>query len=714
MTAVEKAPIPVQGYAENGEFLEAKFTEVTLQLECAALRRRLAARGMQRWMLGQRNEEESVIPEEELQQHLECTEGELLQHHSVVEARAAVSERIPFVELANRCELSSFDQRALWLLFFKASSPQFREQYEYLEMARARSEDEEELRIGNLLELLSYTSIASTLRMRSRFSVDAPLFRHHLVRMSEWSADRPSILDVEIHLPQRIVSMISGDKERYISDSPCLVESPVEDIDHVVLDNGMMSRLLKMVDHHGELFAQRLQLGIGAGISYGRGLSILEYGPPGTGKTLMARALAHRVGKPLVSMTSRSDTGATELEYLFREARLQDGIVFIDECESLSSAESDELRVLLRELEQFDGIAIMATNRPQDLVEPLDRRFTLKVPFALPTAEARQRIWELHLGKVPLADDVDLSRLARDYPIAGGYIKNAAQAAVSEALGRDDGLQLEHADLDQACQLQTQHVGEDVRGAAHYKPTLRTTGILLPDELQSRLSELATGLGNLRTQCDDWGLEVSELDGIRVLFQGEDYATLRAAADAVAAQMERQVICFSLSSLMDPSSSRVDESYRSPASTIRNASRAGQVVLLTDARGLLGQADSTVSVPVLELLSQVSGMVFVVSLTASMPASRCRGVFHEVVTLRVANADMRERQWQHLLGSKTSSVDMTQLAQRIELQPGQMQMALELAVLKAASQPVMELTTELLLSCAHRVTREDVSGRLFG
>ena len=45
----------------------------------------------------------------------------------------------------------------------------------------------------------------------SLFSIDAPLFRHHLVRMGAWPENQTSVLDVEIHMPQRIVAWISGD-----------------------------------------------------------------------------------------------------------------------------------------------------------------------------------------------------------------------------------------------------------------------------------------------------------------------------------------------------------------------------------------------------------------------------------------------------------------------------------------------------------------------
>ena len=60
-------------------------------------------------------------------------------------------------------------------------------------------------------------------------------------------------------------------------------------------------------------------------------------------------------------------------------------------------------------------------------------------------------------------------------------------------LARDEDLELSHADLESACQLQAQHVGADVGGAERYKPGVETPGVLLPEELQSRLAVLAVG-----------------------------------------------------------------------------------------------------------------------------------------------------------------------------------------------------------------------------
>ncbi len=444
MTAAEQRAIPVRGYATNTEFLEAKFKEVALQLECAGLRRLLGQRSLRRWCTGLRSESEETIPTENLQHQLEISEQERLRHRAVIEARlqASAPSVVPFLDLVERCGVTAFDRQVLWLLFFKAVSPESRDHYRQLGVETRRTEGEHEVCIGDLLEILCSSGIGGTMQARARFRIDAPLMAHHLVRMDHFREERPSILDIGVHLPQRIVSWISGDTHRYPSDSPCLVEWPTEDVNRVVLDNGVVQRLLGMVDHYEEFRARRSELGLADGASCGSTLVILEHGPPGTGKTLLARALACRAGKPLVSLLTKGHYRASdaELEYLFREARLQDGILFINECESLCSEDSDELRVLLRELEHFDGIVIMATNRSQVLVPQFDRRCTVKVPFALPSEQARLRIWQLHLGSTPLAADVNLARLAQGYPIAGGYIKNAAQTAVNEALAREGEL----------------------------------------------------------------------------------------------------------------------------------------------------------------------------------------------------------------------------------------------------------------------------------
>jgi len=94
------------------------------------------------------------------------------------------------------------------------------------------------------------------------------------------------------------------------------------------------------------------------------------------------------------------------------------------------------VNVLLRELEGFNGIVIFATNLAANFDPAFERRIRTHVLFEMPGAEDRMRIWQLqiHPKKTPLAPDVDFRRLADQYAVSGGDIKNAViKAAVAAA-----------------------------------------------------------------------------------------------------------------------------------------------------------------------------------------------------------------------------------------------------------------------------------------
>lgn len=164
---------------------------------------------------------------------------------------------------------------------------------------------------------------------------------------------------------------------------------------------------------------------------------VLLVGPPGTGKTLLAKALAGEVGANFISV-SGSDfsamfigVGRNRVEKLFKQARLKKPcIIFIDEIDSLArkrgasgsdlSRESDTtLNQLLVEMDGFkasDGIIVVGATNRIDVLDPAllrPGRFDRHVQVGLPTLSGRQEILGVHVDKRPLADDVDLERVAR-------------------------------------------------------------------------------------------------------------------------------------------------------------------------------------------------------------------------------------------------------------------------------------------------------------
>jgi SpoVK/Ycf46/Vps4 family AAA+-type ATPase len=96
-------------------------------------------------------------------------------------------------------------------------------------------------------------------------------------------------------------------------------------------------------------------------------------------------------------------------------------------------------------LEQFEGLAILATNFRQNIDPAFLRRLEFLVSFEEPNRAERLALWRCHLpAAVPLAEDVDLLELAAMYPVVGAVIRNAAVAAAFLAAAEDVPLQRRH------------------------------------------------------------------------------------------------------------------------------------------------------------------------------------------------------------------------------------------------------------------------------
>jgi cell division protease FtsH len=162
---------------------------------------------------------------------------------------------------------------------------------------------------------------------------------------------------------------------------------------------------------------------------------VLLVGAPGTGKTLLARAVAGEAGCPVI-IAAGSDfnevyvgVGSRRIRQLAKQAREQAPcIVFIDEFDSLggrrgrpnrSGEEEVTLNQLLVEMDGMqgsDGVVWMAATNREDMLDPAVRRpgrFDRIVEVQLPTVRDRLEILRIHAAKAPLADDVDLERLAQ-------------------------------------------------------------------------------------------------------------------------------------------------------------------------------------------------------------------------------------------------------------------------------------------------------------
>jgi ATP-dependent 26S proteasome regulatory subunit len=109
-------------------------------------------------------------------------------------------------------------------------------------------------------------------------------------------------------------------------------------------------------------------------------------------------------------------------------------------------------------MEEYEGIAILATNLRQHLDEAFVRRMQFIVEFPFPDEEHRRRIWEVIFPReAPLGEDVDFGVLAREVKLAGGNIKNISLASAFYAAG--DGRVIHMSHLIRAARREFQKLG---------------------------------------------------------------------------------------------------------------------------------------------------------------------------------------------------------------------------------------------------------------
>ena len=200
---------------------------------------------------------------------------------------------------------------------------------------------------------------------------------------------------------------------------------------------------------------------IGARIPHG----VLLVGPPGTGKTLFAKAVAGEAGVPFFSI-SGSDfvemfvgVGASRVRDLFDQAKKNmPCIIFIDEIDAVGrqrgaglggghDEKEQTLNQLLVEMDGFESntnIIVMAATNRADILDPAllrPGRFDRQVYVGLPDIRGREEILKIHVKNKPLAEDVDLSTVAKGTPgFTGADLENLSNEAALLAARRGSKL----------------------------------------------------------------------------------------------------------------------------------------------------------------------------------------------------------------------------------------------------------------------------------
>ena len=247
--------------------------------------------------------------------------------------------------------------------------------------------------------------------------------------------------EVELHENPVDVSKIEGVTN--------LVDVSYEDI-------GGLKEEVKKVREMIEIPLKRPELFEKLGIAPPKG--VLMHGPPGTGKTLLAKAVASESDAHFIAINgpeimSKYVGGSEEnLREFFEEAEANSpSIIFIDELDAIAPKREEtngevERRTVAQLLTLMDGlksrgqvVVIGATNRPDSLDPALRRpgRFDREIEIGVPDADERQEVLEIHTRNMPIAEDVDLKKLANTtHGFVGADLESVCKEAAMRVVRR--------------------------------------------------------------------------------------------------------------------------------------------------------------------------------------------------------------------------------------------------------------------------------------
>lgn len=219
--------------------------------------------------------------------------------------------------------------------------------------------------------------------------------------------------------------------------------------------------------------------GLNKKLAYGKGVTVLLHGKPGTGKTMCAQVLAKELGMELyrvdISQLVSKYIGETEknLAKVFNEAKKGNIILFFDEADAIFSQRTEvngtndkhanaEVSFLLQKMEEYPGVAILATNLVKNFDPAVMRRLTYSINFELPDKETILKLWKTILPEhVKLDPSINLDVFAENLELSGSNIKsilyNAAYMAASE---NADEIVITPDQLIPAIQMEYEKLGE--------------------------------------------------------------------------------------------------------------------------------------------------------------------------------------------------------------------------------------------------------------
>lgn len=640
-------------------------------------------------------------------------------------------------EMSLKFKLNNFEQNVIVMLIGKTVSPVIKNLIDNADTSPVQRMDDSTT-INQILSVLCDT-FQQQVAHRVYFYKSSRLLSRGLIKLhrGRWHSSSGDLVDQRVELDRRVLDWVVGlDTEINELVEGSDLYSPKVNLEQVVLPPEHKHNILETVESYEKFCAYRKKHTTNETITYGAGLVMLLCGASGTGKTMTANAIAHYLNKRVLLVDFPSLQGKkqdadcdADLRGLFREAEMSNAILFFDECESIFKQREfggDRLlNSLLSEMERYEGIVFLATNRPFDLDEAMHRRITSVFEFKPPDHMQRKKIWKSLLKNNFEADpNINWDMISLKYELSGGFIKNAIVSALLKAISRNATKPvITEQDIVAGCSLQ-------MRGALHMKtfdhrvvPTTGLDHMILPEKMKKKLSEIVQFEKARGVIYGQWGFDFGEPQskqrGITALLSGPPGVGKLAAAKAVGFEVGRPLKVVNFAQLQHDTAAATRKAMRA----VFDDARLMDAVLVLEGFETFGSHLETAaggSSPhlriecsrLMDLMESFPGIVLLIAdQSSSMSSMTLHPVFAErltfIIQFKVLNSNLRAELWKSLFPSKApiaKDVDFKLLGERFELSNS----SITNAVFRAAATAAFKSTENLTITMKDIVEAAEV------
>jgi len=445
--------------------------------------------------------------------------------------QAAAEQSSRLRNLSAAFELTPFDQGVLLL----ALAPELDLRYERI-VGFLQDDVTRRLPTVDLALNLLCESSREKLARRSRFTPDAPLVRHGLVRIV---ADP---MQVEPPLLSRYVTI-----DAYIAN-------------WLLGQDGLDPQLggyVRLVAAQERDLGPRADI-VRRAVASPRPLHLVFDGPCGAGKSELAAALAAKLGCALlraelgrVLRGPVADHGVVQRSV--RQAALESAVLYLDAVDITSEYDTDALAGLLEQAATHRGITILAINGHPSLA---GTRFghAVRVPFDPPDFAQRRSTWQFSLrGAGVVVPDADVNALAARFRLTPGRIEGAVRFATRQTHWESDGREAAPARLSDLFVAARAQSSQALGNLARKLSSARSVEeLVLPADRLTQLRELANCVRLQALVQDTWGFKdrVAFAGGMNALFAGPSGTGKTLAAEVIAHELGLDLFVVDLSAIM--------------------------------------------------------------------------------------------------------------------------------------------------------------------